>query len=76
MSSRKRRRIRHSEMPPVEHAIFHALESADLARRGLFGTPQEAADDYACRRENDAAILTRLYLPEERRQAKRRQAGR
>ena len=63
MSGRKSRRIRHSEMPKVEHAIFHALESVERALR-------EGDKDYAGRRLIDADILIRLYLPEERQVAK------
>jgi hypothetical protein len=54
-----RRRI--VDMPRDEYAAYQARRSARLARAGLFGAPQPAADDYARRREEDADLIERVY---------------
>jgi hypothetical protein len=63
-SRRERQRI--ADMSSIEHAVYQARRSARLARSGLFGSPQEAADDYARRRDEDADIIERVYTPDRR----------
>lgn len=60
MSRASRRWKRIVDMTNTEHAAYQARRSARLARAGLFGSPQPAADEYARRREADALIYDRL----------------
>ena len=62
MAKRSRaQRQRIVDMPATEHSAYQARRSARLARAGLFGSPQDAADAYAAKRDEDADIIERVY---------------
>jgi hypothetical protein len=52
-------------MRPIEHAIYQARRGAHLMRTGRYPATGPLDLDWADRRDDDADILTRIYLPDE-----------